>query len=155
MSHCPSDEDNEEGWQSDGYSIIFDDDINEDRVGSDRNSQTLDLSTEKETDILFQGGDKYDEGTAHDRLNTGTGSFSCDEPSLDGDENLLSRGCPLTKRSSLVLIMLFILQHKVSAQACKDLMQLISAHFPLVYHAMTSLHCLKSYLNTCGVTVHG
>ena len=53
MSHCPPDEDNEEGCQSDGYSIIFDDDINEDRVGSDRNNQTLDLSTEKETDILF------------------------------------------------------------------------------------------------------
>ncbi len=53
MSHCSSDEDNEEGCQSDGYSITSDDDINEDSLGSDRNSQILDQSTERETDILF------------------------------------------------------------------------------------------------------
>ncbi|XP_062510906.1 uncharacterized protein LOC134186832 isoform X2 [Corticium candelabrum] len=65
-------------------------------------------------------------------------------------EDLLFPGCPLTKRSSSVLIMLFILQHKLSAQACKDLMQLISAHFPVGHRAMTSLYCLKSYLHkTC------
>ena len=147
MSHSPSHVDNEDSCQSDGYSITFDDDINEDSLGSDRNSQILDRSTERETDILFQCDDKYEEGTAYDRVDTGTGSFSCDEPSLAGDEDLLFPGCPLTKRSSSVLIMLFILQHKLSAQACKDLIQLTSAHFPLSYHAMTSLYCLKSYLN--------
>ena len=46
MSHCPSDEDNEEGCQSDGYSIIFEDDVIEGSLGSDRNSQILDLSRE-------------------------------------------------------------------------------------------------------------
>ena len=150
MFHCPSDEENEEGCQSDGYSITFDDDINEDSLGNDQNSQILDLSTERETDILFQCDDKYEEGTASDRLETGTGSFSCDEPSLAAYEDLLFPGCPLTKRSSSVLVMLFILQHKLSAQACKNIRQVISAHFPLGQHAVTSLYCLKSYLNkTC------
>ena len=61
-------------------------------------------------------------------------------------------GCPLTKGNSSVLIMLFILQHKLSAQACKDLMQLSLAHFPLGHHAMASFYCLKSYLNkTCAI----
>ena len=146
----PSEDDNEEGCQSDGYSITFDDDINEDSLGSVRNSQILDQSTERETDILFQCDDKYEEGTAYDRLDTGTGSFSYHERSLAGEEDLLFPGCPLIKRSSPVLIMLFILQHKLSVQACKDQMQLISAHFPLGHHAMTSLYWLKSYLNiTC------
>ena len=71
-------------------------------------------------------------------VDTGTGSFSCDEPSLAGDKDLLFPGCHLTKRSSSVLIMLFILHHTLSAQACKDLMQLISAHFPLGHYVMTS-----------------
>ena len=103
MSHCSSDKDNEEGCQYDGYSITFDDDINEDSLGSDRNSQILDQSRERETDILFRCDDKYEEG-----------------------------------------------QHKLSAQACKDLMQLVSAHFSLGLCAMTSLYCLKSYLTkTC------
>ena len=56
------------------------------------------------TDILFQCDDKYEEGTAYDRLDTGTDSFSCNEPSVAGDEDLLFSGCSLTKRSSSVLI---------------------------------------------------
>ena len=102
MSHCPSDEDNEEGCQSDGYSITFEDDICEDSLSSDRNSQILDLSTERETDPLFQCDDKYEQRTAYDMLDTGTKSFSCDELSLAGDENLLFPGCHLTKWSSSV-----------------------------------------------------
>ena len=110
----------------------------------------MDQSTERETDIVFQCDDKYEEGVAYDRLDTGTGSFLYDEPSLAGDEDFWFPGCPLTKRSSLILIMLYILQHKLSAQTCKDLMQLILAHLPLGQRSMTSLYCLKSYLNkTC------
>ena len=54
--------------------------------------------------------------------------------------------CPLTVDGSSLLIMTFILHHKLSLKAAEDLIELINAYFPACHNGMTSLYKLKLML---------
>ena len=73
------------------------------------------------------------------------GSASCDgNVDTDADERIFP-GCPLTLNLNAVLIMEFLVHHKISQKAAEDIVELLSAHFPPGHKMFTSLYRLKSH----------
>ena len=68
-------------------------------------------------------------------------------------EDVIFPGSSVTVGSSAVLIMLFVLKHKLTMTAAADLVNLLVAHLPKKHKAFTSLYRFKKYnvkqLNTC------
>ena len=104
-----------------------------------------------------------DKGEGSDRWNgaeyffAGHSQFDLEEPEVnygsassdgnvdtDADERIFP-GCPLTLNLSAVLIVEFLVHHKISQKAGEDIVELLTAHFPPGHKMSTSLYRLKCH----------
>ena len=60
-------------------------------------------------------------------------------------DDVIFPDCPLKKNISTILIMSYIIRHKLSLKAAQYLIELLVCHFPEGHTALTSLFKLKSY----------
>ena len=66
------------------------------------------------------------------------------------DEDYVFPGCDLSVRMNCVLIITFVLHHKLSMKAAQDLIELITANLPNGHKVVTSVYQLKSYMKKKG-----
>ena len=71
-------------------------------------------------------------------------------PEDQSDEDYVFPGCDLSVRMSCVLIITFVLHHKLSMKAAQDLIELITAYLPNGHKGVTSFYQLKSYMKNKG-----
>ena len=128
----------------------------------ERESTSLPEDCHEDTDSLCSQNDS-DKGEGSDRWNwaehffAGHSQFDLEEPEVnyesascdgnvdtDADERIFP-GCPLTLNLSAVLIMEFLVHHKISQKAAEDIVELLTAHFPPGHKMLTSLYRLKSH----------
>ena len=84
----------------------------------------------------------HDETRDEENSNQQFFGFDCNETDLDGVKfnEFVYPGCPLSVGSSALLLMLFVLKHKLTMKAAADLVNLLVAHFPSDHRGLTSLY---------------
>jgi hypothetical protein len=95
------------------------------------------------TNYFFEGFDLQEPEVA----DHGIGDVHADEnqeEEIPADESFFPR-CPMTLKFSAVLIMEFLVRHKLSQKAADNPLELLTAHFPQGHRKCTSLYKFKSY----------
>ena len=100
-------------------------------------------------DLFFAGHSQFD----LEEPEVNYGSASCDgNVGTDADERIFP-GCPLTLNLSAVLMMEFLVHHKISQKVAEDIVVLLTAHFLPGHKMFTSLYRLKSHCRKqCGMS---